>query len=738
MPAQRPDPGATTTVSEALVADLNPAQREAVTATDGPLLIVAGAGSGKTRVLTHRIAHLIRDRGIDPFSILAITFTNKAASEMRERVGSLVGARLSERMWVTTFHSACARILRREAARLGYRSTFSIYDQADAVRLVAQVMKDLRVDERGLTPQGVHVAISAAKDELIDFDTYALRAEGHIDKRIAEVYREYQSRLHRANAVDFDDLLVKVVELFQLFPEVLDHYRERFLYLLVDEYQDTNRVQYHLVNLLAGKHRNVMVVGDADQGVYSFRGATIQNLLDFERDFPDATVVKLTQNYRSTATILDAANAVIRNNLRRQPKDLWTEEGPGSHVVRYHAEDERDEAAFVAEEIERLVRDEGHRFADVAVFYRTNAQSRVLEEVFVRVGTPYRVVGGVRFYERKEIKDLLAYLRLLVNPADDLSARRVVNEPRRGIGARTLEWIDRHAAREGIPFLEACRQAEHIPQLTPRQVSAVQTFVDTLDVLGTVAAGTPVPELIEETWTRTGYMGELQAERSIEALGREENLRELQSVAREHHERDPGGGLQGFLESVTLVTDQDELLEVEQEQAGRDESAVTFMTLHTAKGLEYPVVFLVGLEDGVFPHVRSLADSDELEEERRLCYVGMTRAEQRLYLVHADHRTLWGGSSFNPPSRFLRELPEDLVERRESERGAAAGRIRDREITEFGGVEFRVGEHVRHSSFGRGRVLQVAGEGESAEALVDFQDVGRKRLLLLYAPLIKE
>jgi DNA helicase-2/ATP-dependent DNA helicase PcrA len=722
-----------TPVSPALVRELNPAQREAVTTVEGPVLCVAGAGSGKTRVLTHRIAHLILDRGVDPFAILAITFTNKAAAEMRGRVGELVGSRLGEAMWVTTFHSASARILRREARRLGYTSTFTIYDAADSQRLIKQVMKDLSIDERGLTPRSVQAAISAAKDELVDFDTFAVRASDHLERKIAEVYREYQARLHRSNAVDFDDLIVKTVELFQLFPDVLDHYRRRFRYLLVDEYQDTNRAQYHLVNLLAGEHRNVMVVGDSDQGVYGFRGATIRNILDFEDDYPDAHVVKLTQNYRSTQTILDAANAVIRHNQARQPKELWTDKGSGPKVVRYHAADERDEAAFVAEEIERL-KSEGYRFGDLAVFYRTNAQSRVLEEVFVRVGTPYRVVGGVRFYERKEIKDLLAYLRVQVNPADDLSAKRVINQPRRGIGAKTEEWLDLHAGRERIPFLEACRQAERIPQLSPRQVAAVGSFVDLLDVLRTVhAEGAAVPDLVEETWHRTGYLKELQAERTVEALGREENLRELQSVAREYHERDPGGGLAGFLESVTLVSEQDDLLGDDD-----DTTAVTFMTLHTAKGLEYPVVFVVGLEDGVFPHVRSLSEPDQLEEERRLCYVGLTRAEERLYVAHADHRTLWGGASYNPPSRFLAELPGRLVEVRESEPGSAATAVRDREALEFEGVELRVGDRVRHSRFGRGRILEVAGEGESAEALVDFEETGTKRLLLLYAPLIKE
>ncbi|MDP8927521.1 MAG: ATP-binding domain-containing protein, partial [Actinomycetota bacterium] len=471
---------------------------------------------------------------------------------------------------------------------------------------------------------------------------------------------------------------------------------------------------------------NGMVVHNS---VYSFRGATIRNLLDFERDYPDATVVKLTQNYRSTQTILDAANAVIRHNITRQPKELWTDKGVGPNVVRYEAEDERDEAAFIAEEVERL-RAQGIRFGDVAVFYRTNAQSRVLEEVFVRVGTPYRVIGGVRFYERKEIKDLLAYLRVLVNPADDLSVKRIINTPLRGIGAKTTSHLDLHAARERISFLEACRQAERIPHLGARQLAAIGRFVALLDVLQVSATeGMALPDLLEAVWTRSGYLEELQAERTIEARGREENLGELASVAREYHEREPEGGLAGFLEAVALMTEQDDLTE--------DTSAVTFMTLHNAKGLEFPVVFLAGMEDGVFPHVRTFGDAHELEEERRLCYVGLTRARERLYVVHAYHRSLWGGVSYNPPSRFLRELPDD-VEVRSADRGSAARRVRDREVLTFEGQDFRVDDRVHHTRFGMGRVVELAGEGESAEALVDFAAVGPKRLLLAYAPLVRD
>ena len=723
------------TVTPALVEGLNPAQREAVTSVEGPLLVVAGAGSGKTRVLTHRIAHLIRDHDVSPFELLAITFTNKAAGEMAERVGGLVGERLSDKMWVTTFHKACVRILRRELPRLGYKSAFTIYDAQDSQRLIAQLVKDLGIDPKRLSPRAIQTAISNAKDRLIDFETYKQQAMDWPESQIAEVYTAYQDRLFRANALDFDDLIVKTVEVFQLFDAALEHYQRRFQHILVDEYQDTNRAQYHLVELLAGGHRNVMVVGDPQQGVYSFRGATIQNILDFESDHPDAHVVILDQNYRSTQTILDAANHLIAPSAVPRRAELWTDRGHGEQVVRYRADDEHDEAAFVAEECEKL-RAAGHSFDDIAVFYRTNAQSRVLEDVFIRVGLPYRVIGGVRFYERKEVKDVLAYARLLVNPTDDVSARRIVNLPRRGIGDRTVEVLADHAAREGVSFLEACRAVEQLPSLGTRAVGAVGSFVDLIDGLRTALEhDLPTADLLELIWERTGYLKELQAERTIEALGRVENLQELRSVAQEVHERGGGAvgveGLEAFLESVTLVSDQDQLEDEE-------EGTVTLMTLHTAKGLEYPVVFLVGLEDGVFPHVRSLSEPEQLEEERRLAYVGFTRAQDRLYLTHADHRTLWGGASYNPPSRFLDELPPELVEERRAGRsGSAARRRRDVEVLEIGGTEFRVGDRVLHPKFGHGEVVALTGEGEKAEATVDFEEEGRKHLVLAYAPLVR-
>ncbi|MEX2487836.1 MAG: UvrD-helicase domain-containing protein [Nitriliruptoraceae bacterium] len=727
--------------SPRLLAGLNPSQREAVVRVDGPVLVVAGAGSGKTRVLTHRIAHLIGDHEVRPGQLLAITFTNKAADEMAERVGALVGERLSAGMWVTTFHKACVRILRREISRLGYKSGFTIYDQQDAQRMLGMIAKELGVDEKRLPPRAMQAEISRAKDALVDYETYAAQASGWPDTTIAEVYAEYQRRLLQANALDFDDLIVKTVELFQLFDGVLEHYQQRFRYVLVDEYQDTNRAQYHLVHLLTAAHHNLMVVGDPQQGVYSFRGATIQNILDFERDHSDAAVIVLDRNYRSTQTILDAANGVIGSSPVERRAQLWTDRGAGAPVVRYHADDEHDEAAFVAAECETL-RDDGVAFDDVAIFYRTNAQSRVLEEVFIRVGLPYRVIGGVRFYERREIKDVLAYLRVLVNPADDVSARRIINTPRRGIGDRTVEAIDRHARREGCSFLDACRQIEQVIDVGARAVGAVQSFVDLLDGLRTAADHElAVPALLERIWDVTGYMRELQAERTVEALGREENLRELRSVAQEIDERaaesddDPDDevlaamspGLRrvaAFLESVTLVSDQDQL-------ESAPDGAVTLMTLHTAKGLEFPVVFVVGLEDGVFPHVRSLGDTKQLEEERRLCYVGLTRAQDRLYVSHAEHRTLWGGASYNPPSRFLDDLPDALVEDR---RPASASRGRAPEAITIDGAEFHRGDRVMHAKFGPGRITALDGDGE---ATVEFEDGSIKHLVLAYAPMVR-
>jgi DNA helicase-2/ATP-dependent DNA helicase PcrA len=1016
---------------------LNERQRAAVLHDGGPLLVVAGAGSGKTRVLTRRIAHLIHDRGVSPYDILAITFTNKAADEMRERIGRLVGDRFvglhrqedgSVRvrrwsgMWVATFHSACARLLRLEAERLGYDPRFTIYDAADSTRLVSLCLTDLGIDPKKVTPRGAAAMISRAKNELVDFDTFALRARSEdatwYDRQVAEVYRAYQGRLHRASAFDFDDLLVKTVELFQLFDDVLAQWRHRFRHVLVDEWQDTNHAQYEMVRLLCAEHRDLCVVGDSDQclpggtlvrtpsgqtpiesiavgdevlgtiggtglragrvtavmpgaytgplwtihaaghalrgtphhvvparvgvrpgwwlvwlieqadaydirvsegwpslegrgwvlqscedekrarlwavcleaayplegilgakelmddlclhpnyphhwpdvqseriitfemfsangahgvgetayadyreavaaarwtglhirrraridgqewellplshlhpgmavllesdgvlrahaidaveqhhydgpvydlevapthtyiaggmlvhnSIYRFRGADIRNILDFEDDFPDATRITLDRNYRSTQTILDAANAVIAHNTQRLPKRLWTDAGRGAPIVRYRGENEHDEAAFVAEELGRLRDRHGIQPGDCAVFYRTNAQSRVLEEVLVRLGIAYQIIGGTRFYDRAEVKDLLAYLRAIVNPADDVSIKRILNVPRRGIGARTEAALDLFAGRERTTFMEACRRAGENSQLSRRAADAVAEFVELLDGLRATIEASPLSlrEIVELVWTRTRYLQELEAERTIEALGRVENVRELASVAEEFAAREPEATLPELLESIALVNEQDGL--------DQELSKLTLMTMHNAKGLEFPVVFIVGMEDSVFPHHRTLGDLDELEEERRLCYVAMTRAQQRLYVTSAWGRTLFGVTGANPPSRFLREIPPELIEDRSGDRGGPSRRGLDRVGVrsqygrdpaaasgpsggeDDGNDELRVGDRIRHPRFGPGLILELSGKPGAEEAVIRFDESGTKRLALAYAPLVR-
>ncbi len=649
-----------------LLEHLNPIQAEAVLHTEGPILIVAGAGSGKTRALTHRIAYLIRELDVSPYAILAITFTNKAAREMSERVEGLLGGRIAKGMWILTFHSACARILRREHDHLGLPSSFTIYDENDTERLIGAVLRDLNLDVKRFPARAMAAGIGKAKDHVLSAAEFAAAAGNFYEQTIAKVYQGYEERKRAAGALDFDDLIAETVVLFREHPEVLEHYQERFRYVLIDEYQDTNRAQYQLVNLLAARYRNVCVVGDADQGVYSWRGATIQNLLDFERDYPDAEVFLMEQNYRSTSSILAVANALIEHNVQRKPKSLWTETEGGELAVRYRADDEHEEALFVAEETHRLVEQEGYRYLDLAIFYRTNAQSRVLEDVFMRAGTPYRVVGGVRFYQRREVKDVLAYLRVLVNPQDVVSARRVINTPKRGIGDATVAALEGFAVVEGIPFLEAARRADEVATLAARAKGAVAGFVQVMDALrAAFDDGAGPKRMVEAAATESGYLLELETERTVEAEGRIENLRELGGVAAEFEQRDPDGTLADFLEQVSLVGEQDEY----DEESG----SVTLMTLHNAKGLEFPVVFIIGLEDGVFPHYRSMGDQAELEEERRLMYVGVTRARERLYLTHAWSRTLFGTSSYNPPSRFLGEIPSELVRAIEEDE-AARGR----------------------------------------------------------------
>jgi DNA helicase-2/ATP-dependent DNA helicase PcrA len=763
---------------EALLEGLNPPQRAAVVHRGGPLLIVAGAGSGKTRVLAHRIAHLLATRRARPGEILAITFTNKAAAEMRDRVEALVGP-AARAMWVSTFHSACVRILRREASTLGLRSSFSIYDAADSQRLMALVCRELDLDPKRYPPKAFGRRVSDLKNELVDAEDFArtVKEANPYEAALAQAYRAYTERLRRAHALDFDDLIMTTVSLLQAFPQVAEHYRRRFRHVLVDEYQDTNHAQYVLVRELAGVTRGpggdagqgdqvppaeLTVVGDADQSIYAFRGATIRNILEFEADYPDATTVLLEQNYRSTQTILTAANAVIARNPGRRPKNLWTDSGAGPRVVAYVADSEHEEARFVAEEIDRLGEAEGVRPGDVAVFYRTNAQSRALEEVLVRVGLPYTVVGGTRFYERREVKDAIAYLRAVANPDDTVNIRRILNVPRRGLGERAEAMLAAHADRERISFGQALADAEHVPGLATRSLAAVTAFAGLLAGLRELAAGGASPaEVLDAALDRSGYLAELRASEDPQDASRVENLAELHAVAVEFRDADPDGDLGDFLERVALVADSDQI--PDHDDGG---GVVTLMTIHTAKGLEFPVVFVTGLEDGTFPHQRSLADSDQLAEERRLAYVALTRARRRLYVSRAAVRTAWGAPNELPASRFLDDIPADLIDwrRRESSMDTLRGgfgrpRAASRDAAErraaaprreaaaprasFGSATPRpdaqvpslgVGDRVTHDAYGVGTVVAMEGTGPSAVAKVDFGTQGTKRLLLRYSP----
>ncbi|MGI5195401.1 DNA helicase PcrA [Streptomyces sp. CA-288835] len=760
----------------ALLEGLNDNQRAAVVHSGSPLLIVAGAGSGKTRVLTHRIAYLLGERKVHPGQILAITFTNKAAGEMKERVEHLVGPRANA-MWVMTFHSACVRILRRESKKLGFTSSFSIYDAADSKRLMALVCRDLDLDPKRFPPKSFSAKISNLKNELIDEEDFAAQASDGFEKTLAQAYAMYQSRLREANALDFDDLIMTTVNLLRAFPDVAEHYRRRFRHVLVDEYQDTNHAQYALVRELVGTSEHpvdvppseydvppaeLCVVGDADQSIYAFRGATIRNILQFEEDYPDATTILLEQNYRSTQTILSAANAVIERNESRRPKNLWTNAGAGARITGYVADTEHDEAQFVADEIDRLTDAGEAKAGDVAVFYRTNAQSRVFEEVFIRVGLPYKVVGGVRFYERKEVRDVLAYLRVLANPEDSVPMRRILNVPKRGIGDRAEAMIDALASREKISFSQALRRVDEAYGMAARSTNAVKRFNTLMEDLRTIVeSGAGPATVLEAVLERTGYLAELQASTDPQDETRIENLQELAAVALEFEqeagEGEASGGLSDFLERVALVADSDQIPDEEEDGSG----VITLMTLHTAKGLEFPVVFLTGMEDGVFPHMRALGQTKELEEERRLAYVGITRARERLYLTRSSMRSAWGQPSYNPPSRFLEEIPDTHLEWKRkgsmgavasgpaagvaaslsSSRSAASGAsgfaTRRGGATEKPVVSLAVGDRVTHDQFGLGTVVGVKGTGSNAEATIDFGDTKPKRLLLRYAPVEK-
>ncbi len=805
--------------AEALLVGLNPQQREAVLHTGSPLLIVAGAGSGKTRVLTHRIAHQLATRQVRASEVLAITFTNKAAGEMRERVADLVGP-AARAMWVSTFHSACVRILRREHEVLGMRSTFSIYDAADSQRLLTLVARELDLDPKRYPAKSLAAKISNLKDELVDPETYATTSgassggANKFDEALSAVYTRYQQRLRQAHALDFDDLIMTTVNLLQAFPAVAEHYRRRFRQILVDEYQDTNHAQYVLVRELAGVSKDqqagdgavppaeLTVVGDADQSIYAFRGATIRNIMEFEADYPNARTILLEQNYRSTQTILSAANAVISHNPGRKPKRLWTDAGAGPQIVGYVADNEHEEARFVAEEIDRLGDTEGVRPGDVAVFYRTNAQSRALEEVLIRVGLPYKVVGGTRFYERREVKDAIAYLRAIANPDDDVNLRRVLNVPKRGLGDRSEAMVAGFAERERISFGAALDRADEAPGLGTRALTGLRTFAELMAGLRELAASGAGPaEILGAVLDRTGYLAELRASDDPQDASRVDNLAELHAVASEFEQAEPDGDLADFLERVSLVADADQIptddtaggADDEAAEPAVDQGVVTLMTLHTAKGLEFPVVFVTGWEDGTFPHMRSLADPDQLAEERRLAYVGLTRARERLYISRAAVRTAWGVPNEFPASRFLDDVPEELVDWRRSEssmavlRGAGSGwgggasawgrgrsggssgaggpggasgsrpvrsgAVATERTTSSSGTGARfgsatprpagevptldVGDKVTHDAYGVGTVVGIEGAGANAVAKIDFGSDGTKRLLLRYSPVTK-
>ena len=742
--------------TQALLAGLNPQQQKAVAHEGAPLLVVAGAGSGKTRVLTRRIAYLMAARSVKPYEILAITFTNKAAGEMKDRVTELVGP-IAKSMWVSTFHSACVRLLRQEIERLGYSSSFSIYDSADSQKLISRVMETLNLDPKRYPARQFQSLISNAKNELQTPYQYLSAAQNQFETIVADVYTMYEKRLQQANALDFDDLIMKTVQVLQQFPETKARFRSRFRHILVDEYQDTNHAQYVLVKELTGAEGDgfpiaeLCVVGDADQSIYGFRGATIRNILQFEVDYPNAATVLLEQNYRSTQNILNAANAVITQNESRKEKNLWSDAGAGAPLVGYVAESEYDEAEFVKSEI-RSLQDMGHSNpGDTAVFYRTNAQSRIFEEIFMRAAIPYKVVGGLRFYERKEVKDLLAYLRVLANPDDEVSLRRIINFPKRGIGDRALEEVEIFSQSQGISFWNALLRVTEASGVPNKAAQSIATFTSMLTALSVlVEAKTKPSVIIEAVLEQSGLLTELEASTDPQDEVRVENLKELVSASMEYEERpfeelgeDEEISLSGFLEKVSLVADADEIPD------GEDHGGVvTLMTLHTAKGLEFPTVFLTGMEDGIFPHARTLDDPKEIEEERRLAYVGLTRAEKRLYISRAEYRLTFGTPKYNPGSRFLDEIPTTLIEwKNEARSSSSSGSsgLRRRTPTSpppratgktSSAMVLAVGQRVSHDTFGLGTVVALAGEGDKSEATINFGQYGEKRLLLRYAPVV--
>ncbi|MEO2077232.1 MAG: DNA helicase PcrA [Bacillus sp. (in: firmicutes)] len=750
-------------LTEKLLNGLNPEQQNAVKATDGPLLLMAGAGSGKTRVLTHRIGYLIVEKRVNPYNILAITFTNKAAREMKERIGKMMGG-AAEEIWISTFHSMCVRILRRDIDRMGFNRNFTILDTTDQQSVVKSILKDKNIDPKKFDPRAILGSISSAKNELIDPEEFKKTAGGYFEQVVSDVYEEYQKRLRKNQALDFDDLIMMTIQLFTRVPQVLEYYQRKFQYIHVDEYQDTNRAQYMLVKLLANRFQNLCVVGDSDQSIYKWRGADIANILSFEKDYPNAKVILLEQNYRSTKRILLAANKVIENNMNRRAKNLWTENPEGNKLVYYRADSEQGEAQFVAGKIKELTRDQNYNLSDIAILYRTNAQSRVMEEVLLKSNIEYSIVGGIKFYDRKEIKDMLAYLRLISNPDDDISLQRVINVPKRGIGSSSLDKIANFAAMHDLSLYQALDSIELIG-LSPKITKAAREFRDLIGNYTNMQEFLSVTELVEEVLEKTGYREMLKAEKSIEAQSRLENLEELLSVTKNFEDASEDKSLVAFLTDLALVADIDSL-----DEDGEKVDSITLMTLHSAKGLEFPVVFLIGLEEGVFPHSRSLMDETEMEEERRLAYVGITRAEKSLFITNAQMRTLFGRTNMNPASRFIAEIPEDLIEGVELERRmntpfGSGGRTFGGSNSSFGQAKssfntpstprkpvmrpvsaasggdeigWKVGDKAEHGKWGIGTVVSVKGQGEGTELDIAFPSpAGIKRLLAKFAPIKK-
>ncbi|GAF65544.1 ATP-dependent DNA helicase [Bacillus sp. TS-2] len=734
-------------IIEKLLSGLNPEQKKAVKHTEGPLLLMAGAGSGKTRVLTHRIAYLLREKEIAPWNVLAITFTNKAAREMKERVAKLVGP-IAEDIWISTFHSMCVRILRRDIDRIGYSRNFTILDSADQLSVIKQILKEKNLDTKKFEPRAILGIISSSKNELMKPKELTAKATQFFEQTAAEVYEEYQKRLKSNNALDFDDLIMKTIELFKLVPEVLEFYQRKFQYILVDEYQDTNRAQYMLVNMISDRYKNLCVVGDSDQSIYRWRGADIGNILSFEEDYPNASVILLEQNYRSTKTILEAANHVINNNGNRKPKNLWTENDQGQKIYYFSAGTEQEEAQFVVEKIREAVREDEYQYSDMAVLYRTNAQSRVIEEFFVKSNIDYNIVGGTKFYDRKEIKDVLAYLRLISNPDDDISLRRIINVPKRGIGATTVDKIATYAIQNGLSIFSALQEIEETG-ITARAISKLKEFRDQLGHWIQMQDYLSVSELVEDLLKRTGYRDMLKNEQSIEAQSRLENIDEFTTVTQEFEKHSEDKSLVAFLTDLALVADIDRLDDDGEGEKKKD--ALTLMTLHSAKGLEFPVVFLIGMEEGVFPHSRSLFEEDEMEEERRLAYVGITRAEKLLYLTNARIRMMFGRTNTNPPSRFIAEVPENCLEALHEQQAQQSPSwmnpskpiVKQRarpQIAQTGGDQFvwNVGDKANHKKWGVGTVVSMRGEGDALELDIAFsQPTGIKRLFAKFAPITK-